>query len=156
MTDTELEQLVQSLPSKTPEEIGALASDAFVGYGFRDDGDTAVVLHGIVVYLLRELAALRESETLLRDGIRAYEQGILDRADDMFKQRKEIESLERELLPLRKLREAVDMEIMPVQAIAAILCSLHPDAAKLVGWIDRLQLALAACDEATAPTGDER
>jgi Zn-finger domain-containing protein len=68
MTDIELESLIASLPAKTLDEIGVLASDAFVGHGVRDDGDTAVVLHGIVVYLLRELAPLRA----LREAVETY------------------------------------------------------------------------------------
>ena len=76
MTDTELEQLTANLRTKSVADIGELASDAFVGHGMRDDGDSMVVLHAIVVQLLGELAALRA----LREACEAL--GIAVRVND--------------------------------------------------------------------------
>lgn len=60
MTDMELEQVTANLRTKSVADIGGLASDAFVGHGMRNDGDSMVVLHAIVVQLLGELAPLRK------------------------------------------------------------------------------------------------
>ena len=68
MTDMELEQLTANLRTKSVADIGNLASDAFVGHGMRDDGDSMVVLHAIVVQLLGELAPLRK----LREAVETY------------------------------------------------------------------------------------
>ena len=68
MTDTELEQLTATLRAKSIADIGILASDAFVGHDMRNDADSMVVLHTIVVHLLGELTPLRA----LREAVKKY------------------------------------------------------------------------------------